>query len=138
MTRHEIYQSSGQTNSRSAKRSADLYSMPIFIAVVKMHQSHSMTFKNLKHFLAPQTVMSSSQLLAPIESRCWHEKSSSHTRSLTFAEDESLSSFMLNLVTDVLPAGRRQFSWPDAKKHLCCGMFYLLIGKFLTLSLRLV
>ena len=92
--------------------------MPIFIAVVKMHQSHSMTFKNLQHFLAPQTVMSSSQLLAPIESRCWHEKSSSHTRSLTFAEDESLSSFMLNLVTEVLPAGRRQFSWPDAKKHL--------------------
>ena len=46
MTRHEIYQSSGQTNSRSAKRSADLYSMLIFIVVVKMHQSHSMTFKN--------------------------------------------------------------------------------------------
>ena len=133
MTRYEIYQSSGQTNSRSAKRSADLYSMLIFIALVKMHQSHSMTFKNRRHFLAPQTVMSSSQLLAPTESRCRHEKSSSHTRSLTFAEDESLSSFMLNLVTEVLPAGRRQFSWPDAKKHLCSRRFDLLIGQFLIL-----
>ena len=113
--------------------------MPIFIAVVKMHQSQSMTFKN-RPFppFAPQTVMSSSQLLAPTESRCWHEKSSSHTRSLTFAEDESLSSFMLNLVTEVLPAGRRQFSWPDAKEHLCSGMFDLLSRQFLILWLRSV
>ena len=88
----------------------------------RCRKNASITFDDFANspYYFTQTVISSSQLLAPAESRCLQEKSSWHTRSLTFtllAEDEAVSNFMLNFETAVLRAGRRQLSWPCAKKH---------------------